>query len=76
MNFLKTVWTVSILLALMPFMPQPHLWQKLKLLTSGYLKNPEDWLDLLWHGGGLVFAIIFTTITLVKNKIEKGKEEK
>ncbi len=41
---------VSILLALAPFTPEPHLWEKLKMLAAGNLSKPIDILDLLLHG--------------------------
>lgn len=40
----------AILLALAPFSPEPHLWEKLKLLMSWELNQPLDIFDLLLHG--------------------------
>jgi hypothetical protein len=40
----------AILLALAPFSPEPHLWEKLKLLSAGQLTKPLDIFDLLLHG--------------------------
>jgi len=37
-------------LGLAPFHPEPHLWEKLKLLLSGNLRRPIDVFDLLLHG--------------------------
>ena len=36
-------------LGLAPFVPEPHIWQKLKMLKAGTLKRPLDWFDLLLH---------------------------
>ena len=42
---------VALLLALAPFAPEPHLWEKLKMLFAGTLTRPIDMFDLLLHGG-------------------------
>ena len=39
-----------LLLGLAPFMPEPHVWQKLKMLAGGTLSAPIDIFDLLLHG--------------------------
>ncbi len=44
----------ATLLALAPFVPEPHLWQKLKMLAAGELHRPLDIFDLVMHGSGLV----------------------
>lgn len=36
-------------LGLAPFFPEPHLWEKLKMLASGTLVRPVDVFDLLMH---------------------------
>ena len=33
---------VAVLLALAPFTPEPHLWEKLKMLAAGTLVKPLD----------------------------------
>jgi hypothetical protein len=40
---------VTIAMALAPFTPEPHLWQKLKMLAEGTLTRPLDIFDLFWH---------------------------
>ncbi len=40
----------SLTLGLAPFMPEPHLWEKLKMLAAGELTRPIDIFDLLLHG--------------------------
>ena len=37
-------------LGLAPFVPEPHIWEKLKMLASGTLVRPVDWFDLALHG--------------------------
>ena len=39
----------ALLLGLSPFMPQPHLLEKLGMLVAGTLKQPIDIFDLLLH---------------------------
>jgi hypothetical protein len=39
----------ALTLGLAPFVPEPHLWEKLKLLAAGDLARPIDIFDLLLH---------------------------
>ena len=41
----------ALTLGLAPFVPEPHLWEKLKMLAAGTLTRPLDIFDLLWHAG-------------------------
>lgn len=41
---------MSLTLGLAPFVPEPHVWEKLKLLFSGGLSAPVDIFDLTMHG--------------------------
>ena len=47
-------WNIAILaaltLGLAPFFPEPHIWEKLKMLASGTLVRPVDIFDFLMHG--------------------------
>ncbi|TLS66510.1 hypothetical protein FEF65_10110 [Mariprofundus erugo] len=40
---------MAILMALLPFEPEPHLSEKLRMLATGVLSRPIDIFDLLWH---------------------------
>jgi hypothetical protein len=58
----KVSWTIILLasatLGLAPFTPEPHVWEKLKMLVSGDLSRGIDWLDLTMHGAPfLVLAL-------------------
>ncbi|TNE85572.1 MAG: RND transporter [Rhodobacteraceae bacterium] len=46
------------LLGLAPFTPEPHIWEKLKMLVAGTLVRPIDWFDLLLHGTPWVILAI------------------
>ena len=48
----------SLTLGLAPFTPEPHLWEKLKMLFSGELSRGIDWLDLGLHGAPWVLLIL------------------
>ena len=49
---------VAVLLALAPFSPEPHLWEKLKMLFGGTLVRPIDIFDLPLHGAPLVLLAL------------------
>jgi hypothetical protein len=49
---------VAVLLALLPFSPEPHLWEKLKMLAAGTLVRPIDIFDLLMHGAPLLLVAL------------------
>jgi hypothetical protein len=40
---------LCLTLGLAPFLPEPHIWEKLKMLLSGTLIEPVDFFDLLMH---------------------------
>ena len=39
----------ALALGLAPFTPEPHVWQKLKMLADGTLARPIDFFDLIMH---------------------------
>ena len=41
---------ISLMLGLAPFVPEPHVWEKLKMLADGSLSKPIDIFDLVMHG--------------------------
>ena len=41
---------VCLTLGLAPFVPEPHIWEKLKMLAAGELSRPIDIFDLIMHG--------------------------
>ena len=49
---------VALFLGLAPFMPEPHLWEKLKMLRAGTLVRPLDIFDLLLHGVPVVLLLL------------------
>jgi hypothetical protein len=49
---------VAVILALAPFQPEPHLWEKLKMLADGTLARPIDIFDLFLHGAPLALLVL------------------
>jgi hypothetical protein len=47
----------ALALGLAPFMPEPHLWQKLKMLADGTLARPIDIFDLIMHASPVLLLI-------------------
>lgn len=39
----------ALTLGLAPFVPEPHIWEKLKMLAAGSLTAPVDIFDLAFH---------------------------
>lgn len=52
----------AILLGLAPFQPEPHLWEKLKMLANGSLTDMVDILDLLMHSAPLILLVLKLTL--------------
>lgn len=48
----------ALLLGLAPFVPEPHLVEKLRMLFQGTLTKPIDIFDLLMHGTPVVLLIL------------------
>ena len=63
MRFLDSLsWTalafVAVLLGLAPFVPEPHIWEKLKMLAAGELTRGIDIFDLAMHGAPFVLLAL------------------
>lgn len=44
-------------LGLAPFVPEPHIWEKLRMLVAGELVKPVDMFDLALHGAPFVVLV-------------------
>lgn len=53
---------ISVFLGLAPFQPEPHLWEKMKMLAAGNLTEMIDIFDMLMHGLPLVILILKLTL--------------
>ena len=49
---------LSLTLGLAPFTPEPHLWEKLKMLAAAELVKPIDIFDLLLHATPWVLLLV------------------
>ena len=49
---------LCVLLGLAPFVPEPHIVEKLRMLSQGTLKKPLDIFDLLYHSTPFILLII------------------
>ncbi len=65
---LSTLLIVALLLGLAPFTPEPHLWEKLKMLAAGTLARPIDIFDLLMHGT----PVLLLVLKLARLSLKKG----
>lgn len=73
MQILDSVnWTFLILicltLGLAPFVPEPHIVEKLRMLFQGQLAKPIDIFDLLMHGA----PWIVLALKLVREATKSG----
>ncbi len=44
-----TLIAFTVLMAVAPIYPVPHLWEKIGMLFTGTLSRPIDIFDLFWH---------------------------
>ena len=56
LNSFRFVGMLCLLLGLAPFFPEPHVWEKLKMLVACNLVKPVDIFDLLMHAAP--FAVL------------------
>jgi hypothetical protein len=49
---------LCILLGLAPFVPEPHIVEKLRMLSQGNLKKPLDIFDLFYHAAPFILLAI------------------
>lgn len=52
------LFAAALLMALLPFQPEPHLLEKLRWLSQGALTRPIDILDLIWHSLPMLLLVI------------------
>ena len=58
----KINWPILIVacatIGLAPLFPEPHVWEKLRMLVQGNLTSAFDWFDLLMHGTPWVLVVL------------------
>ena len=62
-----TLILISLILGLAPFTPEPHLWEKLKMLANGNLSRPIDIFDLVLHGSAPALLVLKALLTLKRS---------
>jgi len=65
---------LCLTLGFAPFSPEPHLWEKLRLLFSGNLTKPVDVFDLFLHG--LPFVLLIVRILATARKRTNGRSNR
>jgi len=53
-----TLVIIALTLGLAPFVPEPHIWEKLKMLAAGDLTRPLDIFDLILHATPFAVLIL------------------
>ncbi|MFM7656067.1 MAG: RND transporter [Paracoccaceae bacterium] len=63
---LSLIVLACLTLGLAPFFPEPHIWEKLKMLAAGNLGKPVDIFDLVMH------AAPFAVLALKLLRLSRG----
>ncbi len=63
----KALLVVAVFFALAPFKPEPHLFEKLRMLFEGTLTRPIDIFDLFMHS----LPIMLLAIRLIRIRMNK-----
>jgi len=54
---------LCLFLGLAPFVPEPHLVEKIRMLSNGELQRPIDIFDLLMHGTPWILLLVKLWLT-------------
>ncbi len=66
-NNWKMVIALCLTLGLAPFLPEPHIWGKLRWVAGGARgMGAMDWFDLLLHGLPWLLLLRLSIVTLVR----------
>lgn len=66
---------MAVLLGLAPMVPEPHLVEKIRMLSLGLLSRPIDIFDLLMHASAPLL-LIAKIVRIVQIKLFKNMTEK
>ena len=73
-NDIKFILLACATLGLAPFVPEPHIWGKLKWIWGGAVgMKGMDWFDVVLHGWPWLLLLRFGVISLIKS-IKHAKE--
>lgn len=62
----------ALALGLAPLAPEPHLWEKLRMLANGTLSRPIDIFDLIMHAS-LPLLLVIRLIRLARFRKKSGQ---
>ena len=62
----------ALALGLAPLVPEPHLWEKLRMLANGTLSRPIDIFDLFMHAS-LPLLLVIRLIRLARFRKKSGQ---
>ena len=65
---LSILMIAALTLGLAPFVPEPHIWEKLKLLVAGDLVKSVDIFELLMHAT----PVLLLAAKLVRMAVQRG----
>ena len=72
---LSTLLIIGVLLGLAPMQPEPHLVEKLRMLSQGVLSKPIDIFDLCMHASApLLLVAKLIRVVQLKLKAESTTE--
>lgn len=63
---------LALTLGLAPFVPEPHLLEKIRMLLRGTLHKPLDIFDLLMHGLPVLLLLLRLGTALLGKKEKTG----
>jgi hypothetical protein len=66
---LRIIITLSLFLGLAPFFPEPHLFEKIRMLQNGELSRPIDIFDLALHASPWCLLILKLTLVLRSRQV-------
>lgn len=74
LNDWKLVLLLCLTLGLAPFVPEPHIWGKLKWLVGGAIgMKAIDWFDLIQHGFPFLLLIRLMILKLKTLILKQNK---
>ena len=73
MNSLTTNWKFALVLCLTlglaPFVPEPHIWGKIKWIAGGAVGMASmDWFDTVLHGAPWIWLMVILIRKAVPNR--------
>jgi hypothetical protein len=63
----------AVLLGLAPFSPEPHLVEKLRMLSQGTLQRPIDIFDLFLHATPALLVVLKLIRVLQLKRVDVGQ---